>query len=173
MASRHDLSTVMGGWRMAARKFALNISKDLLAGLAFIGFGLVFGYASLSYEIGTALRMGPGYFPLVLAGIIGFLGVVILIQSFSSGADEIPIGHVPWRGAALIIGALVFFGLTVRGLGLAPALFVTAFMSALASRQTGFGAALLIAAFLTAISMIIFVWALGLPLRTFGPWVDF
>ena len=51
--------------------------KDLLAGLIFIGFGLAFGYATLGYQIGTALRMGPGYFPLVLAGIMVLLGVVI------------------------------------------------------------------------------------------------
>jgi hypothetical protein len=147
--------------------------KDLLAGLIFMGFGLAFGYASLNYDIGTAFRMGPGYFPLVLSGIMVLLGAVILLQSFASGLDEQPVGGVPWLGLVLIMGALVFFGMTVRGLGLAPALFVTAFMSAISSRHTGVVGALAIAAFLTVVSMLIFVWGLGLPLRMVGPWLDF
>ena len=52
---------------------------------------------------------------------------------------------MPWRGAVLILGALVFFGATIRGLGLVPALFGTAFLSALASRRNPPVAALLIA----------------------------
>lgn len=144
--------------------------KDLLTGLIFIGFGLAFGYAALSYETGTALRMGPGYFPLILAGIIIVLGVATLLQS-ASGPDKTPIDRAPWLALALILGGLAFFGLTVRGLGLAPALFVSTFLSAFASERTGVGGALAMAAGLVLISMLIFVWALGLPLRIFGPWL--
>jgi hypothetical protein len=152
--------------------FARNSLKDLLAGLIFMGFGLAFGYASLNYSIGTALRMGPGYFPLLLSGLMVLLGIVITVQSFFVGADETPLGRVPWLGLVLIIGALVFFGLTVRGLGLAPALFVTTFLSAYASERTGILEALALAAGLVAVSMVIFVWALGLPLRMVGPWLN-
>lgn len=147
--------------------------KDLFSGLIFIAFGLAFGYASLGYQIGTALRMGPGYFPIILAGILVLLGVVIILQSFVSGPDETEIGRVPWLGLVLIMGALVFFGVTVRGLGLAPALFVTTFMSAIASEKTGFVGALAMAAGMVVICMLIFVWALGLPLRVIGPWLSF
>jgi len=80
---------------------------------------------------------------------------------------------VPWLGLVMIMGALVFFGLTVRGLGLAPALFVTTFMSALASEKTGVAGALAMGAGLTAICVVIFVWGLGLPLRVIGPWLTF
>lgn len=147
--------------------------KDLLSGLIFIGLGLAFGYATLGYEIGTALRMGPGYFPLVLSGIMVLLGVVITVQSFATGSDATPIGHVPWFALMLIIGALIFFGVTVRGLGLVPALFVTTFMSAFASERTGLVGAFVLAACLTLICFLIFVWALGLPLRVLGPWLSF
>ena len=71
------------------------------------------------------------------------------------------------------MGGMIFFGFTVRGLGLVPALFVTTFVSAISSKQTGVVGALLIAAFLTVISVVIFVWSLGLPLRLFGPWLNF
>ncbi len=158
---------------MGDRVPAQRSLKDLLAGLIFIGFGLAFGYAALGYDIGTALRMGPAYFPLVLAGIMVVLGLAITIQSFFVGPDELPVGRVPWLGVVLIITALVFFGLTVRGLGLAPALFVTTFMSAFASERTGLVGALVLAALLVAIAMAIFVWGLGLPLRMVGPWLNF
>ena len=153
--------------------FSKGLSKDLLAGLIFVGFGLAFGYASLTYEVGHALRMGPGYFPLVLSVIIVVLGAIILFQAAAAPPIGVSSGGAPWIGLVLIMGGLIFFGFTVRGLGLVPALFVTSFVSAFASKQTGIVGALLIAAFLTAISVIIFVWGLGLPLRLFGPWLNF
>ena len=148
-------------------------TKDLVAGVIFIGFGLAFGYAALNYQIGTALRMGPGYFPLMLSGIMVMLGVIITMQSFVIGPDATPIGRVPWFALVLILGGLVFFGVTVRGLGLAPALFVTTFMSAFASERTGLIGALIVAAALVLIAMAIFIWGLGLPLRPIGPWLSF
>lgn len=147
--------------------------RDLLSGLIFIAFGLAFGYASLNYSIGTALRMGPGYFPLMLAGVLTFLGIVILVQSFFDGPDGIPLERTPWLGLVLITGGLIFFGLTVRGLGLAPSLLITTFMSALASRKTSLVGALVIAVLLVVLCMLIFVVALGLPLRMVGPWLEF
>ena len=92
--------------------------KDILSGLIFVGFGAAFGYAASGYPIGTAFRMGPGYFPLVLAGALAALGVAIVVKGVTAAAAETPIGPVPWRGAILILAALVFFGATVRGLGL-------------------------------------------------------
>lgn len=153
--------------------FGRNSIKDLLAGPIFIGLGVAFGYASLSYSLGTAFRMGPGYFPLMLSGILVFLGLVITVQSFLTGPDAVPLERVPWLGLVLIIAALVFFGLTVRGLGLAPSLFVTTFLSAFASQKTGLVGAMVIAALLVAVCMLIFVVGLGLPLRMVGPWLEF
>ena len=144
--------------------------KDILAGLAFIGFGVAFGYAALGYDLGTALRMGPGYFPLLLAGVLVVLGLVILVQGFIAG-DIGPIGSIPWRGALFLLGALVFFGATVQGLGLAPALFVTLLLTALASRSTGVLTAIVLAAALTAFCILIFVYALGVTMPIFGRWL--
>jgi hypothetical protein len=145
--------------------------KDILSGLIFIAFGLSFGYAALGYELGTTLRMGPGYFPLVLAGLLVLLGALTLFKAFTAGADETPIGPTPWLGLVLLVGALFFFGFTVRGLGLVPALLITVFMSAFASRHNGIVAAAVIAIGMTMLCVLIFVYALGLPLRLVGPWL--
>lgn len=147
--------------------------KDILSGLIFVGFGLAFGYAASGYAIGTALRMGPGYFPLVLAAALVALGVAIVVKGVTAAASDSEMGPVPWRGAVLILLALVYFGATVRGLGLIAAVFGAAFLSALASRSNGPVAAATIAAALTVGCVLIFHYGLGVPVPLRGPWLRF
>lgn len=144
--------------------------KDLLAGGAFVAFGLAFAVVSATYEIGTPLRMGPGYFPLVLGGLLVLLGVVIVVNGFVAGEGE-EIGPIPWMSAVLLVVAIVFFGITVRGLGLVPALFVTTLLSAFAGHRTGVLASAVIAGGLTILCILIFVLALQLRLPLIGPWI--
>jgi len=145
--------------------------KDLLAGLVFVGVGAAFGYAATGYPLGTAFRMGPGYFPLILAGALVVLGAAIMIKGLTPAAADEASGPVPWRGMLLLVAALIFFGTTVRGLGLGPALFVAAFLAALASRRNGLGGALLLAAGLAAFGVLVFIYALRLPYPVIGPWL--
>ena len=147
---------------------------DILSGLIFVAFGLAFAATSLTYELGTPLRMGPGYFPLVLGGILVFLGLLIVGKGFVAGASaEGRLGNVPWRALLLIVLAVLFFGLTVRGLGLVPTTVVTALLTALASYRTGILAAVAIAAGLTVLCVLVFLFALQLRLPMFGPWLPF
>jgi hypothetical protein len=144
--------------------------KDTLAGLIFVAFGLIFAIGATTYEIGSTLQMGPGYLPLVLGGLLVVLGGVIVAKGFVD-AEGGSIGTVPWRALGLILGAIVFFGLTVRGLGLVPTVFIATLMSAFASHRTGVVSALLIAAGLTALCVVVFVVALSLRLPLVGPWL--
>jgi hypothetical protein len=144
--------------------------KDLLAGLAFIAFGLAFAVAASRYQLGTAFRMGPGYFPVVLGGCLVLLGVLVALEGFLGG-DRSAIGPVPWRAIVLTLGPIMFFGFTVRGLGLVVSLFVTVLAVSFASRRTSVAAAFLIALGLTVACVVIFVEALGLPVPLFGPWL--
>ena len=145
--------------------------KDLLAGGIFVAFGLAFAITSSTYEVGTALRMGPGYFPLVLGSLLVLLGILIAVKGFVS-ADSGDIGPVPWKALALLVAALLFFGFTVRGLGLVPALLVTVFLSALAGHRARVIPAVVIAGCLTVLSVLIFVIVLQLRLPYFGPWLQ-
>ena len=144
---------------------------DAAAGLLFIVVGLIFGAKSLEMELGTSLRMGPGYFPLVLAGLLILLGGFILAGSFKSVAEEMT-AHA-WRGMLFILPAPIFFGLTVRGLGFVPSIFVTTLIAALASLKMKFLPALLLSAGVTIFCTLVFSYALGLPFRRFGPWLPF
>ena len=145
--------------------------KDIFAGLIFVGFGVAFGIAAAGYPLGTALRMGPGYFPLVLAAILGLVGAAIILQALSGKGEAGGFGVVPWKALALILGAIAFFGASVRGLGLAPALFVTAFAAALASAENGVLRAAAIGLCLMVFCVAIFSYGLGVTAPLIGPWL--
>jgi putative tricarboxylic transport membrane protein len=145
-------------------------TKDILAGSVFVAFGLAFSITATSYQIGTTLQMGPGYFPLVLGGLLAFLGVVIVAKGLLAGEGG-AIGAIPWRAILLILGAVMFFGLTVRGLGLVPSLFATVLLSTLAAQRTRLIMAVPIAVGLTVLCVVIFVLGLNLRLPLIGPWI--
>ena len=146
--------------------------KDILAGAIFIAIGATFALGALAYEIGTPERMGPGYVPLVLGVTLAGFGVVILVKGFFAGEGEgEPIGDVDWRAVILLTASLLFFGLTIRGLGVVGALFGTSLLAALARSSTSIREALIIAVALTVLSVVIFVFALQLRLPLFGSWI--
>lgn len=144
--------------------------KDLLAGGAFVAFGLAFAIISTTYEIGTPLRMGPGYFPLVLGGLLALLGILIMVKGLIAGEGD-AIGPIPWMAVVLLVVAILFLGITVRGLGLVPSLFVTTLLAAFAGHRTRVIPAVVIAGGLTILSVLIFVIALQLRLPLIGPWI--
>ena len=144
--------------------------KDILAGLAFVAFGAAFAFLAVGYRIGTPGQMGPGAFPFVVGGILIALGGVMAVRGFVQREPD-PIGIIPWRAIAMIIAAVLFFGLTVRGLGLIPSTFGAALLAALASRRAGLVGVLAVSIGLTVVAILVFVVALRLNLRLIGPWI--
>lgn len=144
--------------------------KDILAGSIFIALGGAFALGALAYNIGTPLRMGPGYVPLALGGILVALGAAIIIKGFIAGEGE-EIGFVDVRAVVLIVAAVLFFGITVRGLGVIGALFGATLLAALARSRTSWVTAIVIAAGITALSVVVFIFALRLRLPLVGTWI--
>jgi hypothetical protein len=172
----------------------VQVSRDdLLAGAIFIAFGGAFAYTASTYEVGSLLNMGPGYFPLVLGLILAALGVAIMVAGLITarrtatasptdtprgpvspdgpGMEAEERGSVPWARGGLLLLAILFFGVTVGGLGLGPTLFVTVFLAALAGRGTKWQQALVISLGLSLLSVLIFVVILQLRLPLLGPWL--
>jgi Tripartite tricarboxylate transporter TctB family len=143
---------------------------DMVAGVIFVAFGLFFGLQSWGLEMGTTLKMGPGYFPLVLSVLLVGLGIGVLIGGMKTAGA--PIGTLALRGMLFILPAPVFFGLTVRGMGFVPSIFLTTLIACFATTRMKPLQAFLLAAGVTVFSTVVFVWALGLPFRTLGPWFD-
>ena len=146
--------------------------RNLIAGLAFVGFGLAFALTALTYDLGTPLRMGPGAFPLLLGGTLVLLGAAIIVEGWLRG-DVTPLGRIPWRALILLSLGILFFGFAVRRLGLAPALFVSVLLAAFSSERTTVTAAVIMAIGLTAFCILIFVELLGMPVALIGPWLRF
>ena len=142
-----------------------------ICGAIFVATGAFFAIQSLGLDLGTAVRMGPGYFPLVLAAVLVLLGAIIFIQALRVEGE--PIDPFAWRGMLFILPAPVFFGLTVRGLGFAPSLFLTAFIACFASQKMNVFFAIILSLLLTIFSVGVFSYGLGLPFERFGPWVRF
>ncbi|MDV4157450.1 MULTISPECIES: tripartite tricarboxylate transporter TctB family protein [Rhizobium] len=146
-------------------------TTNAICGALFIATGAFFAIQSLGLDLGTAVRMGPGYFPLVLAAVLVLLGAIIFIQALRVEGE--PIDAFAWRGMLFILPAPVFFGLTVRGLGFAPSLFLTAFIACFASQKMNVFLAIVLSLLLTIFSVGVFSYGLGLPFERFGPWVRF
>lgn len=143
---------------------------DLAAGLVFVIIGAVFGLTSLGLDMGSTLRMGPGYFPMLLSVLLVLLGGAICFNSFRQ--MHIAVEPYAWRGMVFILGAPVFFGLTVRGLGFVPSIFLTTLLAAFAGLKLRPLQAALLAVAVTLFCTLVFSVALGLPFRRFGPWLS-
>lgn len=144
---------------------------NMVCGGLFVLAGLFFAIQSLGLEIGTAFRMGPGYFPLVLAVVLIVLGAIIVVQALRIEGEAL--GPIAWRGMLLILPAPILFGLTVRGLGFVPAIFITAFIASFASARMTVLMAIVLSIALTAFAVAVFSYGLGLPFARFGPWLRF
>lgn len=142
---------------------------NALCGAIFIVLGAAFAVQSYGLELGTAFRMGPGYFPLGLAVVLVLLGGIILFQALRVKGE--PIGAVAWRGMLFILPAPVVFGLTLRGLGFVPSIFAACLIACFASRRMTFGWALLLSAAVTLFAWAVFLKGLGLPFRPIGTWI--
>jgi len=142
--------------------------KDFFAGLIYVAVGFCAIYIGRELPMGTALKMGPAYFPAVLGWLLAFIGVLSLVRSFLRKGTAIP--KFAWKPLLLITGATVVFGLLVRGAGLAIALPLFIIMTALASVNFRWRPMLVLAVVSTVLCSLVFVVGLGVPLPIVGRW---
>jgi hypothetical protein len=148
----------------------IRSQQDFGAGVLYAAFGLAAILMAWDYGMGTASRMGPGYFPTALGALLLLTGIASVVRSFFR--DGKPIGAVAWKGAALVTAATVLFGLLLRPAGLVPALVALILVGASASSRFRFewrAGALMLA--LIAFCALVFVKGLGLPIPLLGHWV--
>ena len=145
--------------------------KNIAASGALLAVGIGFGISSIfAMDVGSALRMGPGYFPLILSTVITVIGVVIGIKALTETETFRP-QIAPLRALAAIIIAPILFGLTVRGLGFVPAVALTTLSAASAVTGQRPHIVLAITLGITVFCLGVFYYGLGLPVRLIGPWV--
>jgi len=135
--------------------------KDFGAGLMFIALGLFFVIGARDYELGSAARMGPAYFPTLLGGLIAVIGGIVLFQSFVvTGAK---VAAFPFKLSFFITLSLLVFGYLLKPLGLVLALALLVVISAFAGHEFRLKEVLLLTVVLAVLSVLVFVKGLGLP----------
>jgi hypothetical protein len=143
--------------------------KDFYTGLLYIGFGVAGLYIAKDYGMGVASKMGAGYFPMVLSGLLTLFGVIALIRSFIRPGE--PLGEFGWKACAHICGGVLLFGALLKPAGLVIALLALTLVSASGSAHFKFTwrAALALVGLIVFCSLV-FVKGLKVPMQLFGTW---
>ena len=127
---------------------------------------MAFGAAALvlaqSYAIGTAARMGPGYFPRLLGLLLLALGALQCVVGLRSRI-VVPL-NLHWRPLLLLLTSVALFIVLTPWLGLMAAGLVLTLGSSMASREFRWTEALILGAVLGSAAAALFVWGLGVPL---------
>jgi hypothetical protein len=146
-------------------KLELHNNKDFWAGimLIFIGAGAV--YFARGYRFGSALKMGPGFFPTILGVIVILFGVVIMATGLVS-KEKIK-ESLSIRAFILLPLSLLIFGILMNFAGFVPAVAVLVLCSAAGGKEFKLREVLLMSIGLIALSVAVFIWGLGLPYPLF------
>ena len=143
-------------------------AKDFWTGVIYIFIGSTALIISRDYEMGTAVKMGPAYFPTILSLLLMIIGIISIVRSFLKSGS--PIGVVAWKGLVLVVVSTLLFGMILRGAGVIIALPLLVIVSASASVRFSWKHALAEAAGITVFCILIFLKGLGVPLPILGSW---
>lgn len=136
--------------------------KDFWSGVMFLALGLAFVGFAQSYALGTAQRMGPGYFPTVLGGLLAILGLIVAIKGLARAEPGGDVERFHFGPLAVVLGAVALFALLLRPAGLVAALLVLIGVSAYASHEFRVREVIPLAAFLVLLVLAVFIWGLGM-----------
>ena len=137
-------------------------NKDLWAGLMYIGTGAIGMWIARDYPFGSALRMGPGYFPTVLGGIMIAMGIYVLVLGLRKDHEKI-VGNWSIRALIILPVATVVFGLLMEHAGFIPAMLALIPISALAGREFKWIEVVPLTIGLLIVCTAGFIYGLGLP----------
>jgi len=145
----------------------IRSQKDFSAAIMFIAIGGLFGIGATQYPMGTAVRMGPAYFPSILGWLTVILGFFILVESFIV-KDEPP-APPAWRAIILVLGSVTAFAALINTAGLIVATVAQIILSALGGHEFKWKEAIISSVILSVTVWACFDIALGLPFKLF-PW---
>ena len=125
----------------------IKSQKDFFSGLLFTAVGVAFAWGATKYSLGTAARMGPGYFPLMLGILMAILGGVITFKALVvETEDGDKVGRWALKPLFFIISANLLFGLMLGGMpsikfpafGLIVGIYALTFVASLAGEEFKF-----------------------------------
>jgi hypothetical protein len=136
--------------------------KDFWSGVMFVAFGGGMAtIAVMNYQMGSAVRMGPAYFPVVLGAILAILGLILLVRSVALKGEKVPTFH--FRPLLFILVACLAFAYTLKPLGLTGATLLLVFISAYGGHEFNWKEVAIVYVVLIIFSVLVFVKGLTLP----------
>ncbi|TRZ57422.1 MAG: tripartite tricarboxylate transporter TctB family protein [Rhodocyclaceae bacterium] len=139
--------------------------QDFWAGMMFMAFGAAAIFFARNYAFGSAARMGPGYFPSVLGGLLIGLGLITSLRGLAFAGPSI--SRFNWKPLLWVLGSIVLFAAALQGLGLVIAIFLLIIGSALGGHEFKLKEVLILGLCLTLASVAIFVYGLHLQFPVF------
>jgi Tripartite tricarboxylate transporter TctB family len=135
--------------------------KDFWSGVLFILVGIAAITLGSRYNLGTAARMGPGYFPRILGLLLILLGAVLALRALR--LDGTAVKAFRWRPTLIVLGSVVLFGMIVTKLGMAISVVILIVLSSSASHEFRLKEAVISGLLLAALAVGVFV--VGLKLQ--------
>jgi hypothetical protein len=139
--------------------------QDFWAGMMFMAFGVAAIFFARSYAFGTSAKMGPGYFPTVLGGILIALGLITSLRGLAFAGPAV--SRFNWKPLLLVLGSICLFAAALQSLGLVIAIFALIIVSALGGHEFKLKEVLILALCLTIGSVAIFIYGLQLQFPMF------
>ncbi|MBI5967538.1 MAG: tripartite tricarboxylate transporter TctB family protein [Deltaproteobacteria bacterium] len=144
-------------------KIKIRSLKDFYSGVVFIVFGLIALVMSRSYAMGSAMRMGPGYFPKILGSLLILLGLIISFRSLLLTGEGIKKGES--RPLIMVLVSVVVFAFLIKPLGLILATLALVVLSCLGWWEFRFREVVLLYIILAVLAVGLFIYGVGLPIK--------
>ncbi len=139
----------------------VRAQADFWSGILFAALGVAVMVLARNYRLGSAARMGPGYFPTLLGALMAFLGLTLLVPSFLRDGMRVPRLHL--RTLATVLLGIAAFGLALEYLGLVAAVAALVLIGGRADPELTAIESAALAALLVLFSVGVFWGLLGMP----------
>lgn len=143
-------------------KIGIRDQSSFGAGVLLTAIAVLFLILGSDLEQGTALQMGPGYFPRLVSYCLVVTGLLLIGYGVLSGSEML--FAIRWRPMIMILGSIVFFGVCLESVGLVITSFVTVMIASYAMAQPNWLTGIASGAMLTAVVSLVFVKGLGLAI---------
>lgn len=143
----------------------MRLTRDLLSGVMFSGFGLGAAVVASGYGFGSPARMGPGFFPVVVGALLTALGLALIVQSLRYPEADKPVEALHFRPLFFISAAIASFGILMEERGLIAALVALIVIARFAGREGSLLELAVMVVVLIAVAVGIFVYGLNIYLR--------
>ena len=150
-------------------KSPVRSPREFWAGAIYAAIGGAAIIIGRDYGMGSAMKMGPAYFPTILGALLAAIGAISVVRSLLVSGP--PIAAFAYRGLAMVVASIIVFAILARGAGLIVATFALVIVSARASVKFSWPQSIALAAGLVAFSALVFIMGLGVPLPLRGSWL--